>query len=346
MLGFEMPEDVAPSLNLFYSWLADRRNATPPLPGGLIGHIGDLTRDDPGEVGAVMTAELGNGDRVAVARVDTDIVLLVNASGGWRIVGAALDGLTPWLGEEPRMVLVLGSDARVGQNQQRFRADSVHILTVVPDASAGAIVGFPRDSWVQGPDGGTKLTNLMAGRGPEVMLDTITELTQLDIEGYFVTGFLGFTNLIEALGGLDIDLPTVMRSGNNWANYPAGPQSLTPQRALRLARIRKGLPGGDFDRSFNQGLIMQAAMDMIQLTGIDALPEWVRILTDNTWTDLTTEDVLTLGASAFFFESDRLVNTVLPGRVGTAGAASVVYLTDDAEDVYRDLEDGLLTVEE
>jgi anionic cell wall polymer biosynthesis LytR-Cps2A-Psr (LCP) family protein len=126
----------------------------------------------------------------------------------------------------------------------------------------------------------------MAGRGPEIMLETITELTQLEIEGYFVTGFLGFTNLMEELGGLFIDLPSVMRSGNNWANYPAGPQTLTPQRALRLARIRKGLPRGDFDRSFNQGLIMQAAMDMVQFTGIDALPDWVRILSENTWTDL------------------------------------------------------------
>lgn len=334
------------ALNGLYSWLADRRNQIPAIPDGLVAHVGDLARISPGEVGGATTAELENGDRMAVARVDTDVILLVDEGDGWRTVGAAFDGLTPWLGNEPRMVLVLGSDARVGQNQQRYRADSVHILTVVPDAAAGAIVGFPRDSWVQGPDGGTKLTNLMAGRGPEVMLETITELTQLDIEGYLVTGFLGFTNLINELGGLFIDLPKVMRSGNNWANYPAGPQTLTAQRALRLARIRKGLPRGDFDRSFNQGLIMQAAMDMVQLTGIDALPEWVRILTENTWTDLSTADLLTLGASAFFFESPALVNTVLPGTVGTAGAASVVYLKDEAEDIYRDLEDGLLTPED
>jgi LCP family protein required for cell wall assembly len=273
------------------------------------------------------------------------VVLLVDDGTGWRIVGAVMAGETPVLGAEPRTVLILGSDARVGENQQRLRADSVHLLTVVPSAGAGAIVGFPRDSWVQGPNGGTKLTNLMAGRGPEIMLETITEMTQLDIDGYFVTGFLGFTNLIESLGGLYIDLPTTMRSGNNWANFPAGPQELTPQRALRLARIRKGLPGGDFDRSYNQGLIMQAAMDMVQAVPIEALPTLIRVLDENAWTDLPTEDVLTLGAAAFFFPSDQLVNTVLPGSVGTAGAASVVYLGEAAEDVYRDLEDGLLTIE-
>lgn len=345
-LDLDIPAEIAEPLNELYSWLADGRNEPPVIPADMVAHLEPISRTDAGQVGAVTSAELENGDAVAVARVDRDIVLLVNDGPGWRIIGAAMDGTTPWLGPNPRMVLILGSDARVGQDQQRFRADSVHILTVVPEAEAGAIVGFPRDSWVQGPDGGTKLTNLMAGRGPEIMLETITELTQLDIEGYFVTGFLGFTNLIESLGGLYIDLPTTMRSGNSWANYPAGPQELTPQRALRLARIRKGLPRGDFDRSFNQGLIMQAAMDMIQLTGIDVLPEWVRILDENTWTNLSTEDVLTLGAAAFFFPSDQLVNTVLPGSVGTAGVASVVYLDPAAEDVYRDLEDGLLVVEE
>jgi anionic cell wall polymer biosynthesis LytR-Cps2A-Psr (LCP) family protein len=178
------------------------------------------------------------------------------------------------------------------------------------------------------------------------MLETITGMTQLEIEGYFVTGFEGFISLIDELGGLLINLPTRMRSGNNWTDYPAGPQELTPQLALRLARIRKGLPGGDFDRSFNQGLIMLAAMDMVKVGGIELLPDWVRILTDSTWTDLTAEQVLTLGASAYFFPSDALVNMVLPGSIGTAGAASVVYLGDGAEAVYRDLEDGLITVEE
>jgi hypothetical protein len=89
-------------------------------------------------------------------------------------------------------------------------------------------------------------------------------------------------------------------------------------------------------------------MDMVQVPGIDMLPEWIRILLDSTWTDLSTEDVLTLGASAYFMESTALTNVVLPGTVGTtSGGASVVFLDDEAEDIYRDLEDdGLLEPEE
>jgi LCP family protein required for cell wall assembly len=341
-LGFDVPDGFAEPLNEFYSWLADDRNPTPDVPPGLLAHLQGLSRSNAGRDGSVTSAELESGDSVAIAHVDDDVLTLVDDGAGWRIVGAAMDGTTPWFGNEPRMVLVIGSDARPGENQQRYRADSVHIVTVVPSEGAGAIVGFPRDSWVEGPDGMDKLTHHMAGAGPEVELGVIEDLTNLPIEGYFVTGFLGFEGLITALGGLSIDLPSTMRSGNNWANFPAGPQTLTPTRTLQLARIRKGLPRGDFDRSVNQGRIMGAGMDMIQAAGVDMLPMWIDVLLENVWTDLSTEDLLTLAASVYFFDSDGLTNVVLPGTVGTAGSASVVYLDPEAEDVYRDLEDGLL----
>ncbi len=342
-LGFDMAPEMARPLNVFYSWMADDRNETPNIPDGLAAHVAGLGRPEPGLEGSVHSAELENGESIAGVKIDSDVVLMVEDGSGWRVVGAAIDGISPWFGDEPRMVLVLGSDARVGQNQQRYRADSVHILTVVPSAEGGAFLGFPRDSYTEGPDGFDKLTHHMAGAGPQVMLDVVTDLTALPIEGYFVTGFLGFTTLMENLGPLRIDLPSTMRTGNNWSNFPAGNQSLNPTRALQLARIRKGLPRGDFDRSYNQGLIMQAAMTMVQDAGIELLPTWISILLDSVWTDLSTEDVLTLAAAAYYMEPEALTNFVLPGTVGTAsGGASVVFLDEEAEGYYRDLEDGLL----
>lgn len=342
-IGGDLPAGMSAPLEALYSWLADDRNPEPAIPSGLIEHLAPISGTPTDRTASATTATLANGDQVAVAHVDDDIVLLVDEGDGWRVVGADVAATTPWYGKSPRLVLILGSDARVGQNQQRYRADSVHLLSVVPETGEGAIVGFPRDSWVDGPNGGIKLTSLMAGRGPEIMLSTITDLSDLPIEGYFVTGFKGFDALIKALGGLVIDLPTRMRSGNNWANYAAGLQKLTPMLTLRLARIRKGLPRGDFDRSVNQGRIMLAAMDMVQPMGIDLLPNWLRILTDNTWTDLSTEDLLTLGASAYAVGSDKMANVVLPGKVGRAGKASVVYLDEAGIDaIFRDLEDGTL----
>jgi hypothetical protein len=87
---------------------------------------------------------------------------------------------------------------------------------------------------------------------------------------------------------------------------------------------------------------MLAAMDMVQDLGIDALPELFEVLTESTFTDLSTEDLYTFAVGAFLFDPDALENMVVPGVPGRVGPSSVVFISDDAEAVYRDLDDGLL----
>ncbi|MCP3973341.1 MAG: LCP family protein [bacterium] len=339
----ELPPEALEAMAGFYSWLADDRNPLPLAPVNMIIAMGDVEHD----VGASITAtavvhELDGGDSVAVAHVDEDIVFMVKDHRPWRIAGAILDGQDPWLGGT-RLLLVLGSDARKGENQQRLRADSIHIVAVDPGRSAGSIVGFPRDSWVQGPNGGSKFTNVMARRGPEVMIETTENLTELELDGYVVTGFKGFEGLIRDLGSLTINLPKSIKSGiEGWGNYPSGLQKLGPTAALRLARIRKTLQGGDFARSANHGLIMLAGMIMVQEMGVDELPELMDILLEHAWTDLSTEDLLTMAATIFVLTPEDMINMVMPGSVGTASGQSVVYLGSRSADIYLDLSDGVI----
>jgi LCP family protein required for cell wall assembly len=335
--------ELGDALGQLYSYWLDDRNTLPNAPDGLLAFLASLPAPNGDLTYTASIRTLGDdGDTIAAIHVGESVWFAVRAEGSWRIVGGQPAGQSPWLGDSPRLVLVLGSDARVGQNQLRFRADSIHIIGLVPSELTGGILGIPRDTYVTTSEGDFKFTNLMAGRGPEIMLETATELSGLPLEGYIVTGFKGYTALLTQLGGLFIDLPTTMRSGNNWANFPAGEQQLNPTRALQLARIRKGLPGGDFARSLNQGRIMQAAMDMIQPMGIESLPMMVELLLQNAWTDLSTEDLVTLAAAAYLTPSDALVNRVVPGTVGRAGTASVVFLDPEAKAMFADLGDGTL----
>ena len=340
MLHGIVPAAVLTVAQAFYTWLAD---STGPLPDGVPAELADHTAGLSIAAGPAYarfeSATLTSGDQVGVLTASEDALLLADVGDGWEIVGAMLEGATPWLGAtSPRTLLVIGSDARVGEDQLGLRADSIHLLTLVPETGQGAIVGFPRDSWVRGG----KLTNLMPGRGPDYMVEVINEITGIGIEGWVAVGFEGFLGLMDELGSLEIDLPRAMRSGNNWADYPAGPQTLTPQLALRLARIRKGLPAGDFDRTFNQGLIMLAAMTMIQGQGILSLPGWVAAYERHGFTDLDTVPFLTWAAGAFIASPESLTNVVVPGRNGTVGAAAVVFISDSAETLFRDLDDGVI----
>jgi len=80
-------------------------------------------------------------------------------------------------------------------------------------------------------------------------------------------------------------------------------------------------------------------------SGYSTLPWLVSGLVKNTWTDLSLEQILTLGAGALLLDPDNIGNKVLPGRIATRGGASVVLIADSAEELYRDLDDGMLEVD-
>lgn len=341
----DLPDGLATSLAATFSWMADPRNVAPPIPEGLVAPLMEMDLDVPDTVEVeASVAELEAGSVGIVVSASGNVFAAADEGTGWRIVGAAPAGAGGWFGGEPRRVLVLGSDARPGQSQQRFRADSVHLLTARASDGRGTILGFPRDSYVASPYGSMKLSSVMAGRGPDVITDVVREEFGIPIEGYVVTGFVGFEGLLGALGNLPIDLPRSIPAQPWWPAFRSGEQTLTPDRALDYSRTRKGVPGGDFTRSANQGVVMLAMLRLIQTKDVLSAPLFLSIMQTHTWTDLSPSALIQLAATAFILDPDLVENTVLPGKLGTAGGGSVVFLGDDAEAIIADVvDDGVVT---
>jgi len=316
----------------------------PAIPEGLALHLADQPLATPDTVTASATSAAIEGGEIAVVQNDSgDLLLAADEGSGWTIVGAKPASGTPWYGEEPRMVLVIGSDARVGTDQQTHRADSIHVLTANPSEGTGTILGFPRDSWVSTAHGTMKFTSLMSGRGPQAMVDQFVDEWGQPVEGYVVTGFEGFEDLMGQVGYLPIDLPRAIPTQAWWAGWPAGEQTLSPQRTLEYSRTRKGIPGGDLTRSANQGLVMLAVLQLLQMNDLADTPNIVALLLDHTWTSLTPTDLIQLGATIHALDPASINNSVVPGTPGQAGAASVVRLTPRLDEILADLgDDGLL----
>ncbi len=339
------PQGLSSAVEALYLWALDPAATAPDsVVGTLIEGLAgieagtrSLTVEGTAHLGTVLDTD------IAVITAGDDVVLAVD-DGGWRIVGARLSrfGAPAVYGESPRLAFIIGSDARPGENPLRFRADSLHIVSTVPELGDGAIVGIPRDSWVEASYGGNaKFTNVMASRGPEVVVDTAEILTGLDFEGYVVTGFKGFVGLVDAFGGFVIDIPFAMAEPKSKAYFSAGEQHIGGDDALAFARNRT-IAGGDLTRQFHHGVIMKAALFEVQRRGIQELPHLLELLAEYTWTDLSAEDLLTLAASTYELDPVGLTNLVVPGTVGWAGSASVVHLDDTAFDIFSDLQDGLL----
>jgi len=105
------------------------------------------------------------------------------------------------------------------------------------------------------------------------------------------------------------------------------------------------LRGGDFTRSLHQGMVILARLDRVLDGDFTQLPHLVAALAKHTWTNLTLEQLVTLGAGAYLLDPSEVGNAVVPGSVATRGGASVVLLSERAEDYYRDLDDGVLDLD-
>ena len=364
-VSIESDESAGRVVESLYSWFGDHTLPAPDVPQGLLDHLARAFADGHGSfTGEIFSEEIEGMGTAAVAVInDQDIMLLVDdlepegeEDNGWRLVGAwfAQYDVDPWFGDPLRYVFVIGTDARPGQDQQHFRADSLHILASNIVERSGGVLGLPRDTYVEASYGGDKFTNVNAlvwtlsdntTPGQDEMIDLATDMSGLPLEGYLITGFLSFQRLVDAFGGVDVDVPYGMAEPKSQAYLSAGLQTLFGRDALAFSRNRT-IPGGDFSRQFHGGLVILAALDGVLARNITVVPALLATLMQFTWTDLSLEDLLTVAAGGFLLDPDLVGNDVLPGEVTTRSGASVVDLTAGAEEMFRDMDDGSLSKRE
>ena len=344
----DLPAEVAGELTSALTALNDPRAAA-SLPEALRAHhAGDAGALDDSYTATFVSAGLDDGTSVGVARLGTDDLLLMADDGdGWAVVGTHLAtiGADPWFGGATRRVLVLGSDARPGQDPPVFRMDSIHVLTSAPSERAGAILGYPRDSWVDTDYGSMRVNALTSsGRGPDAIFDFFTEEWDVPLDGYILTGFSGFTRLMDAtVGRITITIPIPIPEQEEFSGFSSGEQRLNGQRTLDFSRTRKKIPGGDFTRSYHQGIVMLAVLRTLQESPPEQIPALLGELSRFTETNLSAADLIQLGAAAMHMELGSITNEVLPGALGRAsGGQSVVFLDPGFEAIVADVvDDGI-----
>lgn len=237
-------------------------------------------------------------------------------------------------------VLVIGSDARPGQPPAATRADSIHIVGVNPARHAVSILGLPRDSFVPIPGVGTaKINSALVWGGPDLVVRTVERLTGVPIQGYVLTGFAGFQELVNAVGGITVDVPYRMSDPFSGAFFQPGPKHLTGREALQFSRDRHDVPGGDFGRSMNQGRMLIAALRQLELDvkrNPAALLPWISAGARVLRTDLSLSDMIGLLMSAPSLDPARVVNRVVSRTGAVVGGQDVIRLGSSAHATFRD----------
>ncbi|MEP7192936.1 MAG: LCP family protein [Actinomycetota bacterium] len=286
------------------------------------------------------------GERIAVVTHGKDVTLAVRAPK-WTVVGGwwpSMGVSAPSLGGVPRRVLMVGSDARPGQSSNNARGDSLHIVGL-DGHGGGGVLGIPRDSYVPLASGGKgKINSALTYGGPVGLQHTVSSVTGVQLEGYLLTGFDGFYQLVQGFGGLPVDIPVAVKDDLSGANVKAGENLLGGGMALAYGRARHAVVGGDFGRSSNQGLLILAAGLAARHMGPEKLPRILEVAAPHIDTNLTAEQVLTFAAGVFVTKPEKIKNRVATGGAGwTADRQSIVLLDANARNLFADMRDGNLS---
>jgi LCP family protein required for cell wall assembly len=159
-----------------------------------------------------------------------------------------------------------------------LNTDTMILVHIPADGSHASFVSFPRDSYVDIPGHGKDKLNAAyaygytsAGSGAsaaekeaagaQLLVQTISKLSGLQIDHYAEVDLLGFFNLSTVVGGVEVNLcAPVDDSAFSGAVFPAGKQTISGADALKFVRQRHGLPRGDLDRIVRQQVFIAGVL--------------------------------------------------------------------------------------
>jgi LCP family protein required for cell wall assembly len=168
--------------------------------------------------------------------------------------------------------LITGSDSRAGltRAQKRHlhtgfdaghRSDTILIMHIPSNGGRAVLISLPRDSYVTIPGfGQNKINAAYSFGGPKLLAKTVQDNTGLRIDHYIGIGFGGLVNVVDAVGGVRMCLPTPIHDQASGLNLKAGCQTLDGAEALGYVRTRHQFVNQDLQREQNQRLFLRALL--------------------------------------------------------------------------------------
>jgi LCP family protein required for cell wall assembly len=234
----------------------------------------------------------------------------------------------------PQISLIIGSDKRTTSVASGERADSILLLRTDPDAHTISLLSIPRDLRVPVPGvGDAKINSAFAAGGAPLLIRTVNGLTGFRINHIVQVNFSGFQQLVDALGGVDVQNPTLIHSsrpfdGVKW-NFERGKIHLDGRRALAYARIRYTTNPADSDisRTVRQQRVLQAiARDLVSPSSLLHLPSVGEAIAKPLATDLSANELIGLGWVKF--RASRELECHLGGTPASVGGEAVLLSSE------------------
>jgi len=269
--------------------------------------------------------------------------------------------------QEPFTILLMGVDS-VGTEIQKssFNGDALMLITFNPITLNSTVMSIPRDSYVPiacfKNQKSNKITHA-AWSGEKCMIDTIQNWMDIEIDYYIKINFKGVVNLVDALGGVEVDIPhsfCEQNSNRQWGDktvfVDAGYQTLNGEQALAYARHRKVTSymkkycgskyvenasyWNDFTRGKSQQAIITAILNKIKvIRNVDTLIDILDQISVSMDTNMTTDQILSfynIGKDILSNNSNAEVSDLLGmNRLQIKGYDQYIYESSMRLELYN-----------
>jgi len=225
-------------------------------------------------------------------------------------------------------ILLIGNDIgkeRRTNGQTGYNTDVLILLSVNPKENRAVLTSFPRDIW----QNGGRINAILAGQGMESLLDAISKISGQKVTKYISIDFDGIRWLVDAFGGVPVNIkttftdthfPNMTDSGIQSVTFNQGTETMSGERALTFARSRKGNngEGSDLMRAKRQHQILIGMTKAVENKNSEFFPfdikEFYNKVILHTQTSISLEDAIYLFSFYKNLQKYNLQSLVLDDR--------------------------------
>ena len=284
--------------------------------------------------------------------------------------------------KEPFTILLMGVDSEIdGLNANAaFNGDTLMLITFNPKTLNATMFSIPRDTYVPIACNNNKYAkiNSSAAYGTSCVIDTVEQLTDITIDYYVKINFKGVVDLVDALGGIEVDIEAPDFNYNHGVNcggkfceqnsdrdtsasgmiyLDPGLQTINGEEALAYARCRHLYLQSDIDRNKHQQQVVEAiAKKAASLDNLSKIEEILNAVTKNITTNMSSKQILSFydvlksmiasslsDGSFLTIEKTYLEYYSLPVRLGNNGpfTSAIGYYPDSLNAIIKLMKENL-----
>ncbi|MBE3579809.1 MAG: LCP family protein [Caldanaerobacter subterraneus] len=238
-------------------------------------------------------------------------------------------------------VLILGIDETSPDDPHR--SDTMMVISYNLNTQKGYILSIPRDTMVTIPGHGVQKINAAYPiGGPKLAMEEVSQLTGEDISYYVKIDYEGFKKLVDAIGGVEMNVPMDMNyddyAGNLHIHLKKGWQHLDGEEALQLVRFRHGYAEQDLERVKVQREFLLAALDKIKSPSILLkLPQLLKTVNQYVETNIPPSLMVKYAEYAAKVSKNDIITATLPGNPEYIN--SIAYYVVDPEEIKKFMSD-------